>query len=150
MYGLESINSLFKSFDPDSFIARQMLSVRVANVLKQVCQSKRLRIDFQHCIHVECSANGIIINTTTSTIANRLKQVQPSLEKALFDNGLYLPIQNILAGKINPLPKDEPYPEGAPRVAQSGVAEAVRANAALAKDEEVRKSLERLADALRR
>ena len=56
----------------------------------------------------------------------------------------------VLAGKINPLPKDEPYPEGAPRVAQSGAAEAVRANAALAKDEEVRKSLERLADALRR
>ncbi len=150
MYGLENINSLFKSLDPDSLIARQMLGVRVGNVLKRVCDSKRLRVDFQHCVHVECSANGLTINTTTPTIANRLKQIQPSLEKALFDNGLNLPIRNIMAGKIVPLPSQDPYPKDSPRIAQPGAAEAVRANAARADDEDIRKSLEKLADALMR
>ena len=111
MYGLESIDKLLNSLNPDTLIARQMLSVRVAQVLQRACQSKRLHIDFQRAVHVECASQGIIINTTTPTIANRLKQIQPSLEKYLFDSGLNLPILGIKAGKILPLPDLENYPE---------------------------------------
>lgn len=148
MNGLENINKLLNSLNSDSIIARQMLSVRVAEVLKRACLKRHLNIDFQHCVHVECSTAGIIINTTTPTLANRLKQIQPTLEKALFDSGLNFPIQGILAGKILPLADLEPYPLDPPRVAQPGASEAVRACAKRAEDEDIRKSLERLADAL--
>lgn len=149
MYGLENIKTVFNSLDGNSFIARQMVASKVAQVLNHACQQKRINIDFQHCVHVECSAQGIIINTTTPTIANRLKQIQPTLEKALFDIGLNFPIQAIRAGKIKPLPDFEPYPKDAPRVAQPGASEAVYASAKRAEDETVRKALERLAEALR-
>ena len=62
MYGLESIDKLLNSLNPDTLIARQMLSVRVAQVLQRACQSKRLHIDFQRAVHVECASQGIIIN----------------------------------------------------------------------------------------
>ena len=148
MNGLENINKLLNSLSPDSLIAQQMLSVRIAGVLKQACLARRLNIDFQHCVHVEGSAEGIVINTTTPTLANRLKQIQPTLAKALFDSGLNFPIQAIRAGKILPLPDLESYPLDPPRVAQPGASEAVRACAQRAEDEDIRKSLERLADAL--
>lgn len=148
MNGLENINKLLKSLNPDSLIARQMLSVRVSGVLKQACTNRRLNIDFVHCVHVECTSIGIVINTTTPTLANRLKQIQPTLEKALFDSGLNFPIQAILAGKIQPLADLEPYPLDPPRLAQPGASEAVRACAARAEDEDIKKSLQRLADAL--
>lgn len=150
MYGLESINKLLNSLSPDSIIAKQMLSVRIGNVLKRACEAKHLKIDFQHCVHIQTASSGVVINTTTPTLANRLKQIQPTLEKALFDSGLNFPIQSIKAGKIAPLADLADYPKDAPRVAQPGDAEAVRANAARAKDEEVRKTLEKLADALQR
>ena len=148
MSGLESIDKLLNSLNPDTLIARQMLSVRVAQVLQRACQSKRLHIDFQRAVHVECASQGIIINTTTPTIANRLKQIQPSLEKYLFDSGLNLPILGIKAGKILPLPDLENYPKDPPRIAQPGAADAVRQNAQRAKDEDIKEVLEKLADAL--
>lgn len=148
MYGLESIGKLLNSMDADSLLARQMLSAKIVNVLKRACESKRIHIDFQHCVHVECSSHEIIINTTSATIASRLKQIQPTLEKFLFDHGLNLPIGSIRAGKISPLPQLEQYPKDAPRIASPGAAASVRVNAARAVDDDVRKSLERLADAL--
>lgn len=148
MYGLESLDKLLKSMDPNSLIAKQMLSAKVSGILARACQSRHLSIDFQHNIHVECSSQGIVINTTTSTIANRLKQIQPTLEKALFVSGLNLPIQSIRAGKIQPLPDFDEYPKDAPRVAQPGAADAVRLNARRAKDRDIRESLEKLAQAL--
>ena len=150
MNGLENINKLLNGLNPDSIIAQQMLSVKVANVLKHACASRRLAVDFQHNVHVECSAHGIVINTSTPTLANRLKQIRPTLEKSLFNAGMNFPICDIKAGKISPLPDFEPYPKDAPRVAQPGASEAVRNNAKKAVDEDVRKTLERLADALER
>ena len=149
MYGLENIKTVFNSLAGDAFIARQMVASKVTQVLEHACRKKRTNIDFQHCAHVECSARGIIINTTTATIANRLKQIQPSLEKALFDIGLNFPLQAIRAGKIKPLPDFEPYPKDAPRVAQPGASEAVYASAKHAEDETIRKALEKLAEALK-
>lgn len=148
MYGLESLDKLLKSMDPNSLIAKQMLGVKVTGILKRACQTRRLHIDFQHNIHVECASQGIIINTTSATIANRLKQIQPTLEKALFDSGLNLPIQSIRAGKIQPLAGWDEYPKDAPRIAQPGTSEAVLANAMRAEDLEIRESLKRLANAL--
>ena len=148
MYGLEDIGKLIVSVDKDSPLKMQMLAVRLKSILEGACRKRGFNINFHDCVHVECSPRGIVINTTTASLANRLKQIRPTLDKALFDHGIHLPIEAIRSGKIQTLPNLDPYPQDPPRIAPAGASDAVYANALKAQDPDVKKALEQLAQAL--
>ena len=133
----------------DSFLKMELDSARLKTLIARACVSKGLRIDIINATHIAREARGIIINTLTPTMANRLKQIQPTIEKTLFDAGITEPILAIRSGKVTLLTQSTPYPKDEPRIAPSYAADQVMAQAQEARDEDVKKCLERLAQALR-
>ena len=133
----------------DSFLKMELDSARLKTLIAHACVSKGLRIDIINATHIAREARGITINTLTPTMANRLKQIQPTIEKTLFDAGITEPILAIRSGKVTLLTQSTPYPKDEPRIAPSYAADQVMAQAQEARDEDVKKCLERLAQALR-
>ena len=150
MRGLEDIGKIIDALDATSPIRAEMAAIQAKNILQNTCIRKGLRINFRDCIHIQLTTRGFLVNTTTPSLASRLTQIKPTLERALFNAGVHVPIESIRAGKIQALPPQDPYPQDAPRIAPIGASEAVQANAEHAKDPEIKNSLERLAQALAR
>ncbi|HIU73060.1 MAG TPA: hypothetical protein IAC65_02230 [Candidatus Aphodousia faecipullorum] len=150
MRGLEDIGKIIDALDATSPIRAEMAAIQAKNILQNTCIRKGLRINFRDCIHIQLTTRGFLVNTTTPSLASRLTQIKPTLERALFNAGVHVPIESIRAGKIQALPPQDPYPQDAPRIAPIGASEAVQANAEYAKDPEIKNALERLAQALAR
>lgn len=150
MRGLEDIGKIIDTLDVTSPIRAEMAAIQAKNILQNTCIRKGLRINFRDCIHIQLTTRGFLVNTTTPSLASRLTQIKPTLERALFNAGVRVPIESIRAGKIQALPPQDPYPQDAPRIAPIGASEAVQANAEHAKDPEIKNALERLAQALAR
>lgn len=150
MRGLEDIGKIIDALDATSPIRAEMAAIQAKNILQNICIRKGLRINFRDCIHIQLTTRGFLVNTTTPSLASRLTQIKPTLERALFNAGVHVPIESIRAGKIQALPPQDPYPQDAPRIAPIGASEAVQANAEHAKDPEIKNALERLAQALAR
>ena len=150
MRGLEDIGKIIDALDATSPIRAEMAAIQAKNILQNTCIRKGLRINFRDCIHIQLTTRGFLVNTTTPSLASRLTQIKPTLERALFNAGVQVPIESIRAGKIQALPPQDPYPQDAPRIAPIGASEAVQANAEHAKDPEIKNALERLAQALAR
>lgn len=150
MRGLEDIGKIIDALDATSPIRAEMAAIQAKNILQNTCIRKGLRINFRDCIHIQLTTRGFLVNTTTPSLASRLTQIKPTLERALFNAGVHVPIESIRAGKIQALPPQDPYPQDAPRIAPIGASEAVQANAEQAKDPEIKNALERLAQALAR
>lgn len=150
MRGLENIGKIIDALDATSPIRAEMAAIQAKNILQNTCIRKGLRINFRDCIHIQLTTRGFLVNTTTPSLASRLTQIKPTLERALFNAGVHVPIESIRAGKIQALPPQDPYPQDAPRIAPIGASEAVQVNAEHAKDPEIKNALERLAQALAR
>ena len=150
MRGLEDIGKIIDALDATSPIRAEMAAIQAKNILQNTCIRKGLRINFRDCIHIQLTTRGFLVNTTTPSLASRLTQIKPTLERALFNAGVHVPSESIRAGKIQALPPQDPYPQDAPRIAPIGASEAVQANAEHAKDPEIKNALERLAQALAR
>lgn len=150
MRGLEDISKIINMLDANSPIRAEMAAIQAKTILQNACIHKGLRINFRDCVHVQLTSRGFVINTTTPSLANRLTQLKPTLERALFTAGVQVPIESIRAGKIQALPPQDPYPQDAPRIAPFGASEAVHANAQQAKDPDIKNALEQLAQALSR
>ena len=108
--GPQTIESIFASKELDALLGRVLASKRVADILHMACRRKGIRFDIRHQTHIDCDRNGITINTQTPTMASKLKQIQPSLEQALFVGGCHLPIIAIRAGKFSPTVIDQNPP----------------------------------------
>lgn len=149
MRDMRNFHQILENQGADSFLKMELQSARLKTLIAQACVSKGVRIDIMNCTHVTNQPQGITINTVTPTMANRLKQIQPTIEKKLFDAGITTPITAIRSGKITALAQPEAYPKGEPRIAPPEAAQQVYEEAQLAKDDDVREALERLAQALK-
>lgn len=148
--GPQTIESIFASQALDAILGRVLAAKKVADVLYIACRRKGIRFDIRQQTHIDCDRNGITINTQTPTMASKLKQIQPSLEHALFINGINLPIIAIRAGKYTSEPIDQNPPAlGSPRQGSQEASDSIWESAQKAKDEDVRAALERLAQAVK-
>ncbi len=149
--GPEDLANTLRKFAPDSTLGQLSESLKISRIIADAVRKKGLRIDFNSQVFVQATQAGISLNTQTASLANRLKQIQPTLERALFDAGIYAPIVSIRAGKIAIVEeKEESYPTGEPRIAQPGASVAVSQEAQRVKDDELRQALEHLANAIER
>ena len=148
MRDMRNFHQILENQGADSFLKMELQSARLKTLIAQACVSKGVRIDIMNCTHVTHQPQGTI-NTVTPTMANRLKQIQPTIEKKLFDAGITAPIIAIRSGKITALAQPEAYPQGEPRIAPPEAAQQVYEEAQLATDDAVREALERLAQALK-
>ena len=83
-------------------------------------------------------------------MASKLKQIQPSLEQALFVGGCHLPIIAIRAGKFSLTPIDQNPPAlGAVRIGDQQASDSLWQTAQKAKDDDVKAALERLSRAVK-
>ncbi len=148
MSGLNEFSKVLHSSGTGSLLSRELDTVRLKNIIESACRKKGIRADIQHATRIVFENVGLVIHTTTPTLANRLKQIQPTLERALFDAGIHAQIAGIRSSKINTIEKGDPYPLDPPRIAPAGAAQAVLAASTRAKDDDVKAALERLAKAL--
>lgn len=149
MKDFQNFHQILSSQHQNDFLRLELNNTKIQQLIAKACFSKGLRLDIINGTHITYLPKGITINTYSASMANRLKQIQPTLEKYLFEAGINAPIVAIRSGKITLLPQQESYPTDAPRIAPSYAAEQVKAIAQQAKDEDVRKCLERLAQALK-
>ena len=148
--GPQTIESIFASKELDALLGRILASKRVADILHMACRRKGIRFDIRHQTHIDCDRNGITINTLTPTMASKLKQIQPSLEQALFVGGCHLPIIAIRAGKFSLTPIDQNPPAlGAVRIGDQQASDSLWQTAQKAKDDDVKAALERLSRAVK-
>lgn len=148
--GPQSIDSIFASQALDALLGRVLASKRVADILYTACRRKGIRFDIRNQTHIDCDSKGITINTVTPTIASKLKQIQPTLEQALFVGGCHLPIVAIRAGKFSPTQIDQNPPAlGAIRKGDQKASESLWQSAQKAKDDDVKAALERLSRAVK-
>ena len=148
--GPQTIESIFASKELDALLGRVLASERVADILHMACRRKGIRFDIRHQTHIDCDRNGITINTLTPTMASKLKQIQPSLEQALFVGGCHLPIIAIRAGKFSLTPIDQNPPAlGAVRIGDQQASDSLWQTAQKAKDDDVKAALERLSRAVK-
>lgn len=150
--GPEDLASTMRKFAPDSTLGQLSESLKISRVLAAAVRKKGLKIDFAPQVFVQTTQAGITLNTRSTSLANRLKQIQPSLTKALFDEGIHAPILSIRAGKIeiSGESEEDAYPTDKPRIAQAGASEAVTKEAKRVIDTELRQALERLAKSIER
>lgn len=148
--GPQTIESIFASQALDALLGRVLASKRVADILHIACRRKGIRFDIRNQTHIVCGRNGITINTTTPTMASKLKQIQPTLEQALFVGGCHLPIIAIQAGKFSPTVIDQNPPAlGAVRTGDQKASDSLWQSAQKAKDDDVKAALERLSRAVK-
>ena len=146
--GPEDLASTIRKFAPDSTLGQLSESLKISRVLAAAIRKKGLKIDFASQVFVQATT----FNTRSTSLANRLKQIQPTLAKALFDEGIHAPILSIRAGKIaiSGESEEDAYPTDKPRIAQAGASEAVNKEAKRVIDTELRQALERLAKSIER
>ena len=88
MRGLEDIGKIIDALDATSPIRAEMAAIQAKNILQNTCIRKGLRINFRDCIHIQLTTRGFLVNTTTPSLASRLTQIKPTLERALFRNSM--------------------------------------------------------------
>lgn len=148
--GPQTIESIFASESLNEIFGRVLESKHIADILHIACRRKGIRFDIRQHTHIDCDRKGITINTQTPTMASKLKQIQPSLEHALFVSGCQLPIIAIRAGKYSPtIIEQDPPAMGQPRQGDQAASDSIWASAQKAKDDDVRAALERLSKAVK-
>lgn len=147
---LDEMDKIFHSKDLSFLLDRVLQSKKVAEILQKAVLERGIRFDIRRTCLIDCDQNGFIISAKTPTIASKLKQLQPSLEKALFVNGIHTPIVAIRASQYTPIVIDQNPPALGPvRQGDQQTSDAIHQTALKARDEDVKASLERLSKATR-
>ena len=148
-FGPEGIDRIFASDALHDVLGRVLESKKLADIAHQCCRRRGILFDVRRYARFDCDRVGISICTQTPTMAVKLKQIQPSLEKAFFDHGIYQKIIAIRAGRFASLPDQGNPPAQCP--ARVGTVEAsisIEKNAQSVQDDDVKAALERLAQAV--
>lgn len=135
----------------NSLIARVAEAKRVQDALARAIALPALRQAFKTKARLDLTESGVMIHTQNPTLASRLRQMVPTLESALKNTGIFLPIASVRADMISEARFDDAYePLGAPRGPDPQAAEAISREAGLARDPDIKKALASMAKALER
>lgn len=148
-YGPEGIDRIFASDALHDILGRVLESKKLADIAYHCCRRRGILFDVRRFARFDCDKVGISICTQTPTMAAKLKQIQPSLEKAFYENGYYQKIIAIRAGRFASLPdQSNPPAQCPPRIGTVQASLSIEKSAEAVTDEDVKAALKRLARAV--
>ena len=135
---------------PDkTLLSRALVALEVEDVLNRALTSRGLPRLFGTKAVVTMTGTTLTVHCVSAPVATKIRQLTPTLEKALFEAGYTLSVAAVRADKRSSALFEEPTVEGDPREASPEAADAVEAEAMKAEDPEIKKALLQLAKALR-